>query len=85
MRTAPHVPSAWETMHDHKILGFCTAGTSAALWIIEELSHRQQKTWQIWLARALWLAVVALVFATADAGGDLVYQYGVGVATSPHL
>ncbi len=84
-RTAPHVPAAWETMYDHKIWGLSTAGTALILWIVEEMAHRQRKVWQVWLARALWLAVVALVFATADAGGDLVFQYGVGVAAAPHL
>jgi uncharacterized membrane protein len=54
-KTAPHVPAAWETMHDHKLLGLWTASFTVALWLVEEWAHREQKVWLIWLARALGL------------------------------
>ena len=84
-KTAPHVPPAWETLWLHKRLGLATAGTSIALWIVEEIAHRTSKPWSIWLGRLLWIAVVVLVIATGNEGGELVYTHGMGVATAPHI
>lgn len=83
--TAPHVPDAWETMRLHKRLGLSLAGAALALWGIEEFALRKPSSGSRWLARLLWIGVVVLIFAAGDAGGDLVYLYGVAVKTAPHI
>jgi len=84
-KTAPHVPSAWETLYDHKRLGIATAITSVLLWMIEEWRYRTSKPWLTWLGYLLWLAIVILIIATGNEGGELVFTHGMGVATAPHL
>ena len=84
-KTAPHVPAAWETLHDHKWLGISTALASIALWIVEEIRYRHFKPWLVWVSYLLWLAVVILIIATGNEGGELVYTHGMGVAAAPHL
>lgn len=84
-RTVPHVPPAWETLSDHKQLGLWLAGTSVMLWVIQERASRSPHPALTWTARLLWMAVVALVIAAGLEGGNLVYKFGVGVTTAPHL
>lgn len=72
-RSAPHVPSAWETMADHETAAYWTAGlfTLLAAW----------KGWgraQRWLPLAWALALFPLI-RTAYLGGELVFTHAVGV------
>lgn len=74
-RTAPHVPLAWETLAEHKELGFWTSGLFTALSI-----------WRFWMKRKwekafllLWLASLCVLISTAWHGGELVYKFGMGV------
>ena len=84
MRRAPHVPSAWETMADHKTLGLWAAGTCVLLWLSEEASRRRVG-WFTWINWTVWLLATGLLLAAGSLGGKLVFHYGVGVATAPHL
>lgn len=76
-KTAPHVPPAWETLEEHETLGFWTLGIFAVLsaWRLF-LKDR----WRIW-AFALWCVAAGLLVATGSHGGELVYEYGVGVGS----
>lgn len=74
-RTAPHVPPAWEELHDHKLLGFWTAGlfSGLSLWGLVFPSR-----WR-WLFRGVWLMAVGVLIATGFHGGALVFHFGMGV------
>lgn len=78
IRTAPHVPPAWETVADHRALGFWTAGLFTALsaW---RLRFRGR-----WPSAFLlfWLLGTAALVATAQKGGELVFTYNMGTAGS---
>ncbi len=74
-KTAPHVPPAWETLAEHKELGFWTCGLFTALSIWRILAGRRRE----WILIVLWLVAVGVLAATADHGGDLVYEFGMGV------
>lgn len=84
-KTVPHVPAAWETMADHKALGLWAAGMALVLWGLEEWNRRTSAVWRVWGVRLLWMAVVALLVAAGNEGGELVYLHGVGVQAAPHL
>lgn len=73
--TAPHVPSAWQTLNTHETLAWWTVGafTVLSLWRWR-LPERAPKVFL-----ALWLAACGLLLATADKGGELVYTHGMGV------
>lgn len=77
-RTAPHVPSAWETLADHKTLAFWTVGvfSALALWRIF-LKERWPR-----LFVAAWLAAAGVLLATAYQGGELVFTQNMGTAAS---
>lgn len=73
-KTAPHVPPAWEALYDHKHWALWTAGafTALSLW-------RWTGRYRRWLLLA-WLLCWGMLVRTADLGGDVVYQYGMGVS-----
>jgi uncharacterized membrane protein len=72
---APHVPSAWEVLADHKSLGIWTAlsFTFLSLW---RLFSRDK---QVWVFLLLWTGAAGLLIATGMHGGWLVYHFGMGV------
>ncbi len=83
-RTAEHVPLAWEMLAHHEELAYWTAGSFTVLSV--------WKAWQFYgrakagrAARvallAGWAAAVGLLFYTAQHGGELVFTYGMGVAS----
>lgn len=76
-RTAPHVPSAWETLAEHETLGWWTVGafTGLSLWRWRRGARDREGL----LQAAAWLAACALLGATAWHGGELVYRHGMGV------
>ena len=78
---APHKPLAWEVLADHKTLGFWTCGVFTVfslfrLWATER-THDADR-WR-WLQLVLWLAGIALLVATGIHGGELVYDFGMGL------
>jgi uncharacterized membrane protein len=75
-RTAPHVPSAWEVLAEHRTLAFVTAGVFSAQAILRAVLRHPRAAW---LQAVLWLAGAALLAATAYHGGELVYRHGMGV------
>lgn len=80
-KTAPHAPLAWEALADHETLAWWTcsaAGALSSLRIFLMKTGRDGVRWR-WAMIALWMAVLALLAATAMHGGELVYKFGVGV------
>jgi uncharacterized membrane protein len=76
-RTVPHVPAAWEVLYHHKQLGLWTAGSFTVLSLARPFFKNQRGI----IFALLWAAGLALLFATADHGGDLVYGFGVGIVS----
>jgi uncharacterized membrane protein len=74
--TAAHVPPAWETLARHESLAYWTAGAFTALAAWRWRAPRRARG----LFLAAWLAACALLAATAQQGGELVYRFGMGVA-----
>ena len=75
-RTAPHVPPAWEVLHEHRTLGLWTAATFTVLSFGRFVLRQRLGKVQLVLA----LLAVALLLSTAYHGGELVYRFGMGVA-----
>lgn len=80
--TAPHVPLAWEVLEEHETLGFWTAGLFSTLSIVRFFFRDQWRTskkiWR-WIFVFLWLVAIAVLIATAFHGGELVFNFGMGV------
>ncbi len=76
-KTAPHIPAAWEDLADHKALGLWTvaAFTGLALWR-RFLPGRGERTFLVF-----WALALGLMFAAAFHGGELVYEFGMGVGS----
>lgn len=74
-RTAPHVPLAWEMLHEHRELGFWTAGLFSAL----ALARLLWRSRLLMLQTAVWLIAAIVLVSTAWHGGELVYRFGMGV------
>lgn len=74
---APHVPAAWHALHEHEELAWWTAGlfTFLSVW-----RWRLGRRWEEAFLAA-WLAAICVLLATAYHGGELVYFFGVGVAS----
>lgn len=78
---APHKPLAWEVLADHKTLAWWTCGLFTALSLLRLWTTETGRDAGRWRAAqlALWLAGFALLFATAQHGGRLVYDFGMGL------
>jgi len=76
-RTAPHVPPAWEVLHEHRELGLWTAG----LFSVLGLGRILLKNRLLLLQLLLWVAGAGVLVSTAWHGGELVFQYGMGVVS----
>lgn len=76
-KTAPHVPSAWETLNLHQTLGWWTVGLFTALSLWRWRLGRKAEVYFL----AVWLAAGAVLLATGYQGGELVFKHGMGVAT----
>jgi uncharacterized membrane protein len=74
-RTAPHVPPAWEVMAEHKELALWTCGAFTLLALGSIYLKRRLP----FLLLILWLAAAGLLVVTAQHGGRLVYDFGLGV------
>lgn len=77
-RTAPHVPPAWETLAEHRALGFWTAGAFTLGSVLRRWLPERQR-----LLLFVWALAVGLLIATAWHGAELVYRHGMGVVTEP--
>ena len=77
-KTAPHVPSAWETLDKHQTLAYWTLGvfTTLSLW---RFFFRDRWPRLFLIA---WLAAAAVLLATAYQGGELVFTHNMGTAAS---
>ena len=73
--TVPHVPAAWEVLEEHETLAWWTAGSFT---VLSFLRWRWRENRPL-LVLGLWLAAVGLLYSTAFHGGELVYDFGVGV------
>jgi len=83
--TAPHIPSAWEVLADHETLGFWTAGLFSTLSLWRFFFRNQwmlnNKMWRVLFVLA-WLISAAVLIATGFHGGQLVFDFGMGVKSS---
>jgi uncharacterized membrane protein len=80
-RCAPHKPLAWEVLADHKTLAWWTCGVFTALSILRYWATERggdAGRWR-WVQITVWLAGSALLLATARHGGELVYDFGMGL------
>ena len=76
--TAPHVPSAWETLARHETLAYWTVGAFTALSIWRGLSKER---WPRAFVLA-WLIATGILMATGYQGGELVFTHSMGTAAS---
>ncbi|OGR81184.1 MAG: hypothetical protein A3I11_06330 [Elusimicrobia bacterium RIFCSPLOWO2_02_FULL_39_32] len=80
--TAPHISAAWEVLAEHETLGLWTAGLFSALSILRFFFRNQWRTtkkiWR-WVFIFLWLGAISVLIATAFHGGELVFNFGIGV------
>ncbi len=76
--TAPHVPTAWETLANHKALGFWTVGVFSALTLWRRFFKERGPR----IFVAVWLAAAGVLLATAYQGGELVFTHNMGTAAS---
>lgn len=79
--SAPHVPPAWRTLHDHEELATWTAGWYTALSVAVFWLRRQGRPgrWSKPAIAAFWLLGWAGLLRTAYLGGELVFTHGMGV------
>jgi uncharacterized membrane protein len=79
---APHKPLAWEVLADHKTLAFWTCGVFSAFSLLRLWTTSRAHDADRWrrVQLLLWLAGLALLVATADHGGLLVYDFGMGLS-----
>lgn len=75
-RSAPHVPSAWETLADHRALALWTVGSFTALSAWRALARERWPR----LFLAAWLLAAGVLLATAGEGGELVFAHNMGTA-----
>lgn len=76
-KTAPHVPSAWETLNLHETLGWWTVGLFSVLSLWRWRLGRKAEAYFL----AAWLAACGVLLATGYEGGELVFKHGMGVET----
>ena len=76
-KTAPHVPSAWETLNLHQTLGWWTVGLFTALSLWRWRLGRKAESYFL----AAWLVACGVLLATGFQGGELVFTHAMGVAT----
>ncbi|MBV9080636.1 MAG: hypothetical protein JO102_05915 [Elusimicrobia bacterium] len=75
MKTAPHIPAAWEIMASHKEAAEHTVEIFSALAVWR--FFRPQSGFK-WFVLAWWIGVGAMM-ATGYFGGHLVFSFGMGV------
>ncbi|MEK7874106.1 MAG: DUF2231 domain-containing protein [Chloroflexota bacterium] len=85
-KTAPHVPPAWETLAHHEELAWWTGGVFTALSALKLFMVRKNRSGGLWRAAylVLWLAGAGLLLETGEHGGELVYEFGMGVGGERH-
>ena len=80
--TAPHVPAAWATLSDHETLAWWAAGLFSCLSAVRIIYRERWTANPDGLRRAfvfLWLVSIAVLAAAGYHGGQLVFQFGMGV------
>ena len=80
--TAPHVPLAWEVLAEHETLAFWTAGLFSMLSVGRIIFRNRWKVHNKSLRLIyvfFWLISAGMLVGTADHGGQLVFDFGVGV------
>lgn len=80
--TAPHIPSAWEVLEEHKTLGFWSAGLFSALSLARFYFKKKWRNLEIkWrgLFVLFWTVSGVVLISTAFHGGELVFNFGMGV------
>ena len=76
-RTAPHVPPAWEVLREHRALGLWSAALFTVLAVGRFVLRERLAAVQL----VLGLVGLALLLSTAYHGGELVFVFGMGVAS----
>jgi len=78
---APHKPLAWEVLADHKTLGFWTCGVFSVFALLRLWTTQRGRSPDQWRALQLlfWIGGLALLLATGQHGGRLVYDFGMGL------
>lgn len=82
-RTAEHVPMAWEVLAHHEELAYWTGGIFSGLAVWRIWMHRRSYEVGRWIKvtfLAGWVLAVGVLMYTAQHGGQLVYEYGMGVS-----
>ena len=74
-RTVPHVPAAWEVLHEHRTLGLWSAAGFTVLAVGRFVLRERLGAVQV----VFGLLGLALLLSTAYHGAELVYIFGVGV------
>lgn len=74
-KTAPHVPLAWEVLYEHRVFAFWTAGVFSGLSIGWIFFRRKSRLWLFFI----WLLALGLLGVTGFRGGQLVFEYGMGM------
>ena len=80
-RFAPHKPLAWEVLADHKTLAWWTCGVFTLLSAVRYFATDRGLDVGRWRAAQLflWIAGCALLVSVARHGGELVYDFGMGL------
>ena len=80
-RFAPHKPLAWEVLADHKTLAWSTCAVFSVLSLLRlwaaERGRDADRLRRVQLA--LWLVGLGLLLATGFHGGELVFDFGMGL------
>ncbi len=81
-KTAPHVPPAWEMLAHHEEFAWRTCGVFTALSALRFFMARKSPAGRLLRAAylVLWLAGAGFLLETGEHGGELVYEFGMGVA-----
>jgi uncharacterized membrane protein len=80
-RFAPHKPLAWEVLADHKSLAWWTCAVFTALALLRLWASDRVRDPDRWrrVQLVLWLGGLVLLLATGYHGGELVYDFGMGL------
>lgn len=77
-KTAPHVPTAWQTLNAHRTLAFWALGLFTVLSLWRALARERRPL----LFLAAWLCACAVLAAAAYEGGELVFVHNMGTQAS---
>ncbi len=77
--TAPVIPSASDTVETHMKLGIAVGIVALTLSVWRALRRPPARPWPVLLYGLAWIVLLALVGLTGFYGGQLVFNFGLGV------